>query len=407
MAFPTIQPQIAIVKEVAVGNKYDYREEWARFVSALSYVDEQESDQLAVRIVHAVGGVVAATGGALWLHEAGTSFRLAAKVNYTRGQCGSGDAPVLAVWLVTHDEILDLAAGEHEARMVDLPDWLPSPPAGWLLLPLHHRGWMVGFLVLQSQSPQRLDPEDRELLRLVAHNAASYLTEDEKSRQLREARAFERFTRKFAFVMHDLKNMSAQLALTLSNAHQHKANPEFVADMIDTVDGAVSRMNGLIARLGRESDAALTPFLVGPVLDEVVGERRSELLVGSTPWRHLLVAGDPGRLKNAIDHMVDNAMQSRPRGGKDGPATVRLGLRAVAGEVRIEIADDGDGMDDSFIQEQLFTPFYSTKPTGFGLGMSETREIIEQMNGRVLIESEPGAGTTVTLCLPRVSKDPQ
>ena len=109
-------------------NKYDYREQWVRFVNNLSSIDDEPGDQLANRIITAVGAVVETNSGALWLHESGTSFRLAARQGYSRSDCGSGDAPVLAVWLVTHDDVLDLVAGDHDTGMVSLPDWMPAPP---------------------------------------------------------------------------------------------------------------------------------------------------------------------------------------------------------------------------------------------------------------------------------------
>lgn len=307
---------------------------------------------------------------------------------------------MLAVWLVTHDDVLDLAAGDHIAGMVDLPDWVPQPPTGWLLLPLQHRGWLMGFMVLRTDRPRKLDRDDRDLLRLVASNAASYLAEDEKSLQLREVKAFELFNRRFAFVMHDLKNMSAQLALTYSNAAKHKANPVFVADMIDTVGAAVRRMDGLIARLRGDSTIEMREFEIDRLLQDIL-EQRTDFTVDLTrPLRKLVVRGDRERLRTAIEHVLDNASQSRP-----GGADVKLTLRSVAEDVRIEIADNGQGMNEQFIQERLYAPFDSTKSAGFGLGMTETREIVEHMDGRILIESEPGAGTTVVFCLPRLFEE--
>ena len=388
------------MNDTSLISKYDYREEWARFVATLSAGGDDDGRDLASRIIKAVGGVVGATGGAVWLHEEGTSFRVAARKNYSRKQCGSGDAPVLAVWLVTHDEILDLSSGQHEERKVDLPDWLPPPPDSWVLLPLQHRGWLFGFMILQSAAPRALDREDRELLGIVARDAASYLAEAEMGRQLREAKAFEMFNRRFAFVMHDLKNMGAQLKLTLSNAEKHKRNPDFVDDMIETLEASVGRMEHLISRMRGDDASDMALIQVDQVIRQLIS-RRSELGIQLTrPLRHLVVRGDESRLSTAIEHVLDNAAQSAP-----GERNIKLTLRAVGEDVRIEISDDGHGMDDTFIQDRLYAPFSTTKPSGFGLGMTETREIIEKMNGRINIESAVGEGTTVSLGLPRIYED--
>lgn len=382
-----------------IAEKYNYREEWSRFINTLSASEDEASPELAVRMIKAVGGVVGANGGAVWLHEAGSSFRLVARTGFKRAECGAGDAPVLAFWLATHDDCLDLIAGEHDQGQVALPIWVPTPPKAWILLPLHHRGWLIGFMILQTSVPRTLDRDDRDLLRLIARNAASYLAEAETSRQLSEAKDFELFNRRFAFIMHDLKNVSGQLALTLSNAAKHQANPAFVSDMVDTIGASVGRMNALIARLRGKTSSTVTEIDVARMINDILAQRKTDRIACTEPPPRLEVAGDLERLRTAIDHILDNALQSQPHG-----ADVSLSVRAVADEVRIEISDNGSGMDEEFIQNRLFAPFETTKPDGFGLGMTEVLEIIDKMNGTILLESEVGSGTTVTLSLPKAQE---
>ena len=371
-----------------------------RFVATLSSESDGEGSDLTTRIVGAVGRVVAASGGAMWLHEEGTSFKLVARRNFSRYECGAGDAPVLAVWLVTHDDILDLGCDEHLTGRVDLPDWLPKPPLGRVLVPLHHRGWLIGFILLrESPASRHLDREDRELLRLVARSAASYVAEEEIGRRLREAQAFEVFTRRFAFVMHDLKNVAGQLRLTLSNARKHKRNPVFIDDMIDTIHAAANRMEQLIARMRGERPAPAQTFRVDTLVEEIVESCDDGRVVLARKPRRLCTAGDRDRLAAAVRHVLDNASQSSPA---EFPVTVTV--RAVGHDIRIEVSDQGHGMDELFVREHLYAPFTTTKAGGFGLGMTETREIIEQMHGRIDIDSEVGQGTTVRLVVPRIKE---
>jgi signal transduction histidine kinase len=66
----------------------------------------------------------------------------------------------------------------------------------------------------------------------------------------------------------------------------------------------------------------------------------------------------------------------------------------------VEIRDNGPGMTDSFIQDQLFRPFASTKSTGYGIGMYQTRETIHKWGGHLDLQSEIDVGTTVRVLIP-------
>ena len=93
------------------------------------------------------------------------------------------------------------------------------------------------------------DIENLDLLKTVGMQAASYLALHQAAEALAEARQFEGFNRLSAFVIHDLKNLIAQLSLVAKNAARHKHNPEFIDDAVSTIDNAVSKMNRLMAQL--------------------------------------------------------------------------------------------------------------------------------------------------------------
>lgn len=98
-------------------------------------------------------------------------------------------------------------------------------------------------------------------------------------------------------------------------------------------------------------------------------------------------------LKQAALNLLLNALQATPAGGH---VVVR-----TAGDTRrlvIAVSDDGEGMDAES-QRQAFTPFFTTREDGTGLGLPLVRRIVDQHGGSVELSSEPGAGTTVTLVL--------
>jgi signal transduction histidine kinase len=103
---------------------------------------------------------------------------------------------------------------------------------------------------------------------------------------------------------------------------------------------------------------------------------------------------DGFQLKQAVLNLVLNALQATPAGGH---VVVRAG-----GDPRrlvVEVSDDGEGMSPE-TRERAFTPFFTTREEGTGLGLALVRRIVEQHGGSVDISSTPGEGTTVTLVFP-------
>src|SRR3546814_10245337 len=86
------------------------------------------------------------------------------------------------------------------------------------------------------------------------------------------------------------------------------------------------------------------------------------------------IGGDPQRVEQIVAHLVQNAIDASPA---DQP--VEISLCAPGREAQIVIADRGGGMSASFIRDQLFKPFVSTKTGGFGIGAFESREIVRAM----------------------------
>src|SRR5205085_3460699 len=95
--------------------------------------------------------------------------------------------------------------------------------------------------------------EVRDVMKTASRQAASYLAQVRASEALLEARKFDAFNRMSAFVVHDLKNLVAQLSLLLRNAERHRDNPEFQRDMLSTVEHVVARMTHLMLQLRTSS----------------------------------------------------------------------------------------------------------------------------------------------------------
>ena len=100
-----------------------------------------------------------------------------------------------------------------------------------------------------------------------------------------------------------------------------------------------------------------------------------------------------------LTHLVQNAVDVSCPGDRVIISSRRFGTR-----LSIEVADNGPGMDDAFVRDELFLPFRSTKSGGYGIGAFQTRELIRMAGGDLEVISEKGFGTTMRIILPLVSE---
>lgn len=118
----------------------------------------------------------------------------------------------------------------------------------------------------------------------------------------------------------------------------------------------------------------------------------------------LAVEGNDTELQQCLLNLCLNAIQAMPGGGTLNLRAERTMLETDAsrraGEyLRITVSDTGTGMDDE-IQGRLFTPFFTTKKEGTGLGLLSCKRIVENHRGLIRVTSSPGAGTTFEVLLP-------
>jgi putative PEP-CTERM system histidine kinase len=256
-------------------------------------------------------------------------------------------------------------------------------------------------MLAKPRAAIKWDWEVLDLLKTASTVAASYLALDDAGRELTEARQFEGFNRLSAFVIHDLKNLIAQLTLVLRNAERHHDNPAFVRDAFATLDHVVERMNRLMNQL-RNAGPSVTsePVDLGRLLRDVKAARACQLpepdLDGADS--DIVIMANRDRLFSAMEHIVHNAQDAA---GKHGSVAIRLD--GDSGErVAVEIEDTGSGMSADFIRTRLFRPFDTTKGlTGMGIGAYESREYVRSLGGEVIVSSEPGRGTTFRIVIPR------
>ena len=400
--------KVVVAKHV-FEHRYDYREEWLRFTDTVARGDE-DSPSLETRVVKALADIGGSPGGLLLLADEHYHFSRSVAWNWEDAPIDGGEgAEALARFVEDRAFVLDferLQGGwlSHGQAQVPVPLWLEATGA-WAGVPLIHAGRLVGLVILAHPPYRRpLDWEDYDLFRAAGIQAASYIAEARSQQALADSRRFDEFNRRFAFILHDIKNLVSQLSLVARNAERHADNPEFRADMIATLQSSVKKMNDLLARL---SPGAVRE---GEPIRPVSLERAAASVAAAKSHQHpVIVAGEPGlwatadpaALEPALSHLVQTAVEASP---PDRPVEIRYA--ESGGDALIEVIDRGHGMSAEFVRTRLFQPFASTKEQGFGIGAYEARALVTAMGGRIEVDSREGEGSVFSLIFPRAEAIP-
>ena len=380
--------------------RYDYREEWLRFTRLIAARDA--SSDIYVRCINALADLVESPAGSVWVRR-GNACRQAAQWNTPRVSAVEPiEGPLVAFlnrtgWVINLDEYRRAPA---RYGALQLPDWLAQSTSAWLVIPLVAAEGVIGFVVLMTSRVRvELDWEVLDLLKTAGSQVAALLGQIEANDALSESEKFAAFNRLSAFVVHDLKNLVAQLSLMLKNAQRHGANPDFQHDMLVTVQHVVDRMNAMLAqvRLGARPVENPQGVELGAIVKrvcEIKSAQRSGLVCNTC--EPVAAVGHQDRLEHVLAHVVQNAIDAT-----DAAGNIRVSLEHDRANAVIEVVDDGVGMSTAFVQQRLFKPFQTTKETGMGIGVYESHQYVTSLGGQMTVDSTPGAGTRVRIVLPR------
>jgi putative PEP-CTERM system histidine kinase len=372
-------------------HRYDYRVEWLKFIELVS--EPKYAEELPVRVIRALAEFVDSPAGVLWSLSRGIAYYPTAAWQLPIPDDGNR---------AIDDPFIDgFRGGGWIQEFTADATWPSASDKAWLAVPLSHRQEIVGFVVLdRANHAVNLNWEAFDLLRATGRQAASYLAEERSTKVLRDTELLTEYSKRFAFVVHDIKNLASQLSLVLSNAKHYIDDPEFQRDMLQTVEDSVARMNNLLSQL--KADAApRVPRVLNP--NVVIGAVAAEFAAGPVTLAirndagACAVAIEPDRLRSALTHLVQNAIEASCPNDQVIISSRRLGTQLL-----IEIIDKGPGMDDAFIRDGLFMPFRSTKSGGYGIGAFQTRELIRMAGGDLVVISEQGFGTTMRIILPLI-----
>ncbi len=384
--------------------RYDYREEWLRFTAMLS--SKRSPQEMGEQIVRGLAKMVESPAGSLWtrsgMEHAEGEFTQSAAWNHPRSTGSEAADSALCVFLQQQGWVIDLdefRASPGRYGALALPTWLLAKANAWLVVPLLAGDELQGFVVLSRPlTPISINWEVLDLIKTAGRQAAGYLAQMQATEALLEARKFEAFNRMSAFVVHDLKNIVAQLSLMLKNAERLHDNREFQQDMLLTVESSLEKMRRLMLQLregatppGGSRGVELAPIVRRLAANVATQGRTLEI----TELERLATRGHDDRLERVVGHLVQNALDATPTDGR-----VWIQVTRYSGQVQLQVGDTGVGMSEDFVRNQLFRPFNTTKHSGMGIGTYESFQYIRELGGTMQVDSQPGAGTTITVLLP-------
>ena len=242
--------------------------------------------------------------------------------------------------------------------------------------------------------------EEFELLKTITDQTAASLLNLKLSEELLEAREMEAFQKLSTFLLHDLKNLASTLSLTLGNMEAHFDNPDFRKDALAVMEQSLNRIKNMCSglsllshRIEIKREVVDLNRMVCDSLKEYDGTMKGKIIKKLTPTPEISV--DPDQIRKVLTNMVLNADDALSQGGE-----IRIETGQRNGWAVISVSDNGSGMSKDFKEKSLFRPFKTTKKQGMGIGLFQSKIIVEAHEGRIEVESEENVGTTFRVLLP-------
>lgn len=275
------------------------------------------------------------------------------------------------------------------------------------------RQQLEAALVEVSQREQTIRHQAEELRLLNAELTEAHVALKSTQAQVIQQERLRALGQMASGIAHDLNNALApvigysELLLTAESQLDQPSDPHHYLRLINTGAQDAASMVRRLREFYRQrgADERLVPVNVSIVVDEVVALTRPRwkddaqasgvTIVVETDLRPVpLITGNAAELREALTNLVFNAVDAMPRGG-----TITLRTRGQGDDVLVQVIDTGEGMTEE-VRQRCLEPFYSTKGSrGTGLGLSMVHGIAQRHDGRIVIESAPDRGTTISLFL--------
>jgi putative PEP-CTERM system histidine kinase len=385
--------------------QYDFRQTWTRVTQCMSNVFDQSGlCAAAARLISETFNVLSVS---IWLFDEQDRLAIAASTS-TSGREANDGIPNLAglepdlmnIRGLLKPFDLEKAKGDYAESLRQVSPSKFRTGGNRVCTPLRTGDRCIGLAILADRvGGVSYTVEELDLLKCMGDQIAVGLLNLRLTEEVMRGKELEAFQAVSAFFVHDLKNAASTLRLTLQNLPVHFDDPVFRQDALRGIGETANRINQLISRVGALRRLELKPveldlnLLVADALEVLNGA--PEINVVKELHLQPKIKVDRDQFGSVITNLVLNARDALGPGGE-----VRIETNQSNGWAILSVADNGCGISPAFLRTSLFRPFQTTKKKGLGIGMFQSKMIVEAHRGKIQVESEPGAGTTFRVMLP-------
>ncbi len=272
----------------------------------------------------------------------------------------------------------------------------------FLCLPLVARNEIMGEIVVDNAITHApITARDIELASLCALLAGNYIHTTRLYKKVLEMEKLAALGEMAAFISHQLRNPIVAIGGFTRQLVNQPCNPEKCQRNLHIIQEEIKHLEEIIFRMShflRIKIKELLPIDYRPILlgirerPDIKAKAAGKTITISLPENNSLILCDPVYFEEAMVNLLDNALDATPPGG-------RVYIRACQRNkkwVTITVKDSGPGLDEKS-REKMFSPFFSTKESGLGLGLLFVRRVLESCGGKIEVRSKPGRGTMFRL----------
>lgn len=381
-------------------NKYDYRLEWLKSIDQLSNSNNDNYYQAATQIICSTLNI---EQGALVRKASIGSYELLYQQGLAIENRQMHHLSAVDEFCQQHDWIIDVreyASIENSYPDLKLEVECFRSQKIDIIIPIFKNVHVYGFFLLALPKDRSLlNWEDRDLLFALSKQLNNYMSLNEANDSLAESKQFDAFHRMSAFLVHDLKNVQAQLGLINANAKRHRNNPDFIDDVFETIDSATNRLDKVLEQLRNKQvvESARKRVSVNQLMTQVAEQRNIALpKVILEVSVEIEIVIDQETFYSVLNHLVQNAQEATKDDG-----WVKIRAEVIDDNLHIAVLDNGSGMSSDFIKNRLFKPFDTTKGnSGMGIGAYEAKQFIENAGGTLQVTSFEDEGSIFHLIIP-------
>jgi signal transduction histidine kinase len=418
--FQKIKPRTErTVEQFLFKDRYDYRETLARFSKAMVSILDLRS--LLQKIIETITQTMKVEKASLFLlNEERGGYDLYesknAKMNSPPSHLSKGDPLPSYLQKIGEVTILEeLMKGAHLSELNQVTEQMSSLEAE-VSIPLTSKGRLIGIMNLSHKFDKDFySQEDVDLLTTLANQTAIALENARLYEDLKKSKSYIRRADRLASLgtltaglAHEIRNPLTAIKTLTQLLPERLEDEEFRNEFLHIASGEVDRISSLVNELlefARPSDPKFELEEINPILDGMIlltstESKKKKIEIVRDYLQDLPpISIDREQVKQVFLNILLNAIEATPANGKIVVKTRSYLKPGGTPYLQVEIADNGSGIPREFL-EDIFNPFFTTKPKGSGLGLSISNQIVQDHDGYIHVESQVNRGSSFFINLP-------